>query len=303
MSLKSKDVLVKSIHQLRDSIRKKHRQLTNNVFEEEKYVDKQLKPIVDPLKQLTSTVNKIDVMKREVKKEKEDDSDESVETDEDYFMDASAEWPHNSDLEEDIAGIPSIMKEYMIKGDGSSNVYGVYFNPETGKWMIGNSEILIGEKNIEIGNQSYSIRPGLLELLFKAKPNRNVYDQNDLQVYKQILEQTGAHLDTSGRVKRNVSFKYKNIIIKLFPPKSSKNKRGLPKLKVKIKGRGMNMIHNYPNRKVQYVYWDNVNELIERLGNLVASKQAGHSGVDREILSIIEELREIGVIVGGELVI
>jgi len=55
--------------------------------------------------------------------------------------------------------------------------------------------------------------------------------------------------------------------------------------------------------KKQYIYWDNPNELCERLNLLVNSKIAGHTGHDAEIISIIEELREIGIIIGGNLVL
>ncbi|CAG9137958.1 unnamed protein product [Plutella xylostella] len=44
------------------------------------------------------------------------------------------------------------------------------------------------------------------------------------------------------------------------------------------------------------VYWDDPNELIERLQLLIASKDAGNTNHDNEILSIIEELKEAGII-------
>jgi len=44
------------------------------------------------------------------------------------------------------------------------------------------------------------------------------------------------------------------------------------------------------------VYWDNPNELVDRLRLLVASKSAGNTGVSNEIISIFEELLEAGLI-------
>ena len=53
----------------------------------------------------------------------------------------------------------------------------------------------------------------------------------------------------------------------------------------------------YNTKPVEYAYWDDANELVDRLRLLVASKQAGNTtSHDNEILSIIEELREAGVI-------
>lgn len=41
-----------------------------------------------------------------------------------------------------------------------------------------------------------------------------------------------------------------------------------------------------------YSYWDDPNELVDRLRLLISSQSAGHTGHEREIASIIEELRE-----------
>lgn len=50
------------------------------------------------------------------------------------------------------------------------------------------------------------------------------------------------------------------------------------------------------NQKPGYIYWDDVNELVNRLRVLVSSKNAGHTSHDNEILSILEELREANII-------
>jgi len=49
-------------------------------------------------------------------------------------------------------------------------------------------------------------------------------------------------------------------------------------------------------QKNNLVFWDNPNELVERLQLLVASKAAGNTGVSNEIISIFEELLEEGLI-------
>lgn len=48
--------------------------------------------------------------------------------------------------------------------------------------------------------------------------------------------------------------------------------------------------------KKEYIYWNHPSELIDRLRLLYSSKSAGHKGHDNEILSIIEELYESGII-------
>ena len=48
---------------------------------------------------------------------------------------------------------------------------------------------------------------------------------------------------------------------------------------------------------IDYVYWDAPNELMNRLRLLDASHRAGNNARDNEILSIIEKLREAGLII------
>jgi hypothetical protein len=57
-------------------------------------------------------------------------------------------------------------------------------------------------------------------------------------------------------------------------------------------GQGMMMSTNRPLIE----YWADPNELVDRLKLMIASRDAGHSGHDNEILSIIEELREARII-------
>ena len=51
------------------------------------------------------------------------------------------------------------------------------------------------------------------------------------------------------------------------------------------------------NNTVDYVHWDDPNELVDRLRLLDASHRAGNDAHDNEILSILEELREAGLII------
>jgi len=46
------------------------------------------------------------------------------------------------------------------------------------------------------------------------------------------------------------------------------------------------------DNKIDYVHWDNPNELVDCLRLLEASRQADHNAHDNEILSIIEEFHE-----------
>jgi hypothetical protein len=49
---------------------------------------------------------------------------------------------------------------------------------------------------------------------------------------------------------------------------------------------------------LDYRYWDNADELVDRLRLLVMSKRAGHTSHSNEIHAIIDELREANIIYG-----
>lgn len=49
--------------------------------------------------------------------------------------------------------------------------------------------------------------------------------------------------------------------------------------------------------KVDYVHWDDPDELVNRLRLLDASRQAGNNAHDNELLSILEERSEAGIII------
>lgn len=66
-----------------------------------------------------------------------------------------------------------------------------------------------------------------------------------------------------------------------------------PRLKY---GKGLEKEFIPYTENIAYEYYDDPNELCERLNLLLASKTAGNSNHDQEINSIIEELRESGII-------
>ena len=46
-----------------------------------------------------------------------------------------------------------------------------------------------------------------------------------------------------------------------------------------------------------FIYWDDPNELVERLQMLLSSKNAGNNNHNNEMNSIIEELKEANIII------
>lgn len=165
---------------------------------------------------------------------------------------------------------------YLSKNNTTDTTYGL--RRDGTKFFIGNKEVQIANDDIIIDDKVYSGTRGLWELLTLKRPSE--YTSSDLEQYKEILEITSGHLKgykPDGNIMSNAYYKYTQIIKPLF----------------KTTGQGLREV---TGNKIDYVYWDNPNELIDRLRLLWLSKQAGNTGVDNEIDSIIEELREHGII-------
>lgn len=184
---------------------------------------------------------------------------------------------------------------------------------ETDKFYLGLTQKLVQiiDKDVKVEEIIYPGTPGLYELIFKKKPVG--YKKDDLDNYMDILKRTNAYRrnnDPNEQVQGNSSEKYVTIIGPYL------HKNGITKQKNPIerlaevfnkpippyrasrqlrKGTGLILKDNKIN--TEYVYWDNINELVDRLRLLIASSAAGHTGHNNEIISIIEELREANVIV------
>lgn len=182
-------------------------------------------------------------------------------------------------------------------------------------YMIGDSPIKFDDDDIVIiKNKKYSNTHGLYELLFMKKPNKHIYTQDDLVFYKEIGINTNLfkrHYLPDAYINGNNSFKYTSIISKLI---NSEKKKNISKNSSKTGGSNgsslLKKLKNYTKKKIQFkdllmnvemgkpslVYWNNVNELVDRLRLLVSSELAGNNSLNNEIISIIEELKEENLI-------
>lgn len=199
----------------------------------------------------------------------------------------------------------SLNKEDMMEMYDNMNVpFGI--RSENKKLMMGNSKVSFSIENkssnspktniVTIDKRSYELTPGLKELLVRSKPDLSLVTELDKIVYKDMLHNTHAHkrdFHPNGQIKGDKSLKYRQIIKPLFSQNSYVQDEG-PIMKTKSGG-FLPKLKKYKS-DTDYVYWDDPNELIERLKLLIASKNAGNTNHDNEILSIIEELKEADVI-------
>lgn len=163
---------------------------------------------------------------------------------------------------------------------------------ERGKLMLGSASITIGDDFVTVAGRKYRNTPGLKQLLLKKDVDLSIVTDNDMQHYKSMLLDTNAHrrdFEPNKPIKSSKGQKYLQIIKPLFKLQSTNQIYNHPK------GNGLPLTKVW-RKNVDYVYWDNPNELVDRLKLLIASRDAGNTGLDNEIISIIEELRESKVI-------
>ena len=161
--------------------------------------------------------------------------------------------------------------------------FGIYLGKD-GHYHMGkqinkeNKKILtIAYNNIIVDGEKFRGTPGLWELIMEDKP-RN-YTKEDKDEYRDLLIKTNAlHHDFNPKnpnPRSSVSYKWKNILGPIWH-----DMRGYD-------GKGVVIMPSDPNA------------LLERLDLLLASQEAGHTGVGNELVSICDELKRQGVLDAG----
>lgn len=178
------------------------------------------------------------------------------------------------------------------------NRFGVHHDIELDKFSIGDSEINFDGPDMIIKNIRYKGTPGLYELMFKKQPIG--FNKKDEKEYLDIMKRTNALYSKNDpklplmRLTKDTKDKYQRIIApSLGRPRSG----SAPTIQTRSKiGKGnitLMRVNNYPP---EYKYYDDYNEIIDRLKLLIASEGAGNNAHNNEIISIIEELKEAHII-------
>ena len=291
---REKNVL-RQLVKARDAIKRKYRILKFGKDNAEKILSETLKPIVDPLQQLVAeknkTIKKSSVEHKTVERSsvKQDESSDSDLNDtiiqnvhDTSFETAGSEIEDDSDLY--VKALKLNQPQYLDKIYGVRNV--------NNKFFIGNLPISFYTNKIKVNGIPYPKTIGLLELLIAKQPNRNNISPDDLKNYRKILKVSCAHkrqYNKDERIRIHNSNKFNHIIAPMFniTSKTEDSIKGgsLPRYKIAKK-----------RTALDYVYWDDPNELVDRLHLLTAERSAGNPSHVNEIHSIIEELREAGYI-------
>lgn len=177
----------------------------------------------------------------------------------------------------------------MIANKGSrviDKVFGLRYDKETDQFHIGSEYAKVEKNDLQVKGEWYEGTVGLYELLVLQRPKH--FTEQDLRNYLSIMETTNAHkrnYNALSQIAGNRSYKYLNIIKKYITDQN----------KMLTHGQGMTLsVLN--KKKSEWVYWDDPNELVDRLRLLYASQAAGHNNHQNEINSIVEELRESNLI-------
>ncbi|XP_015121531.1 uncharacterized protein LOC107044239 [Diachasma alloeum] len=152
---------------------------------------------------------------------------------------------------------------------------------------IGYFNVTFNGNLMTLRNENYIRTPGLIELIFKRSPNMSLVTESDKDTYGHIILTTNAHrlyYQENKSLRTSNSLNYQTIIKNLLL--SKKTGTALPH----------HMIASIIPRKMDYVYWDHPNELVDRLRLLMAYQEADNTSHTNEILSIMEKLREAGII-------
>ena len=153
----------------------------------------------------------------------------------------------------------------------------------------GNIKIItIAYNNIYVDGEKFTGTPGLWELIMEKEPKK--YTKEDLKRYGDLLFKTNAmyqNFDPNNPYPRaSRSYKWQNIVSLIWAEKTAEKKIGETSVKrvEKTAGKGVVVIPSDPNA------------LLERLDLLLASQEAGHTGVRNELVGICDELKRQGVL-------
>ena len=165
----------------------------------------------------------------------------------------------------------SYLRKFVSKEE-TDTAFGL--NDGKGKFYIGNKPVVIKENNIVVEDEEYEGTPGLWELIVSKKPKD--FTKEDYDNYARLMVKTNvfhsAYNPKNNKPRSNGSYKWTNILSDIWDNRK-----------------------NYGGSGVIIISGD-LNALLERLDLLVASQEAGHTGVVNELVSICDELKRQGVL-------
>ena len=184
--------------------------------------------------------------------------------------------------EEELVG--EIAYEFLNK-PFSDKTFGI--RKEKGHHYIGGEHVIIDNNDIIIkkNGERFEGTPGLWELIMSKIPKD--FTDKDYDNYEDLMIMTNAlhheNDENNPHPKGSGSIKWKKLLSPIWYRKKG-GEYMFPKKKEGYKGEGVVVIPSDPNA------------LLERLDLLLASQEAGHTGVRNELVSICDELKRQDVL-------
>ena len=217
-------------------------------------------------------------------------------------------YPNVRMAEEEITNLGPIAQEFLSYPFSDENIdilFGLNNKNAEKRFKIGDKFMTFDGDDVIVEGDRYKGTPGFWSLIVSKSPDLGDYTTDDLKEYRRVLIETNAIFNnddptqTSAKKGNFQGSKWKNIIkpiwedIKPKPTgkggKGGKGEKGGRKKRQEdpqpsTSGTGLTILPNDPNA------------LIERFDLLLASQNAGHTGVRNELVSIFDELKRQGVI-------
>ena len=255
--------------QLQTDLSKFYRPITETQKATAREITEGLKPVRKGLETIREQIYDIpdiiegrEAIKRyekELEEEEEEEYEEEEEEDEEKF---------------------GIQPKYHLDQDDNDEIFGIY--KVKSRYYIGNKRVTFEDDDIIIKEtgRRFSGTPGLWGLITSKNPDKDLIDwtKDDRNNYDKLMLITNAlHKKYNQRKgpRSNRGDKWKNILRTIWF--NEEPKRG-------YEGSGVVVIPSDPNA------------LLERLDLLLASQEAGHTGVRNELVSICDELKRQGVL-------
>ena len=245
--------------QLQTDLSKFYRPITETQKATTREITEGLKPIREGIEKLPEAIQPIGEATGEEEEEEEEEEDD-----------------------EELVG--EIAYEFLNK-PFSDKTFGI--RKEKGHHYIGGEHVIIDNNDIIIkkNGERFEGTAGLWELIMSKIPKN--FTDKDYDNYEDLMIMTNAlhrgNNEDNPHPKGSGSIKWR----KLLSPIWYRKKGGVytfPKKKEGYEGNGVVVIPSDPNA------------LLERLDLLLASQEAGHTGVRNELVSICDELKRQGVL-------
>ena len=252
--------------QLQTDLSKFYKPITETQKATAREITEGLKPVTEGLKPIREGIEKLPKAIRPLKKTEEDEEDEEEEEEEE------------DEDREDEESVGDLAYIFLIRPNIDTN-FGIYKKGD--HHFIGDRHVIIEDNNI-IFPDDEKIKPtrGLWDLITSKNPKN--YSDEDYNKYKYLMLKTNAihkgnnpyNIRAKGNYKGG---KWKNIVKPIW-------EEILKNMGEEYDGKGVVVIPSDPNA------------LLERLDLLLASQEAGHTGVRNELVSICDELKRQGVL-------